>query len=40
MAANHFLITDRTKTAAGHKYSRSLKENKTLVAATNIRGSD
>jgi hypothetical protein len=40
MAANHLLITDRTKTDAGHKSSKFLQENMTLVAATNIRGSD
>ena len=40
MAVNPLLVTDRTKTDAGHKSSKSLQENMTLVATTNIRGSD
>jgi hypothetical protein len=40
MEANHLIITDKTKTDAEHKSSKSLQENMTVVAATNIRGSD
>jgi len=40
MAANHLLITDRTKTDAGHKSSKPLQDNMTLLETTNIRGSD
>jgi hypothetical protein len=40
MAANHLFITDKTMTDAAHKSSKSLQENMTLVAATNIIGSD